>query len=102
MDSSPDRSVDRRPCTPEELNAALTGLPGWQARKGRLMREFRFKDFSEAFGFMARVALLAERMNHHPDWSNVYNRVTVELYTHDTGGITALDVELARRIGALS
>lgn len=94
--------MERRPLTPQELNAALAGLPGWQVRQGRLVREFRFADFSAAFGFMTRVALLAEQMNHHPDWSNVYNRVTVELVTHDAGGITALDVELARRIGALT
>ncbi len=93
--------MERRPLTPQQLDAALAGLPGWQARAGRLAREFRFADFSAAFGFMARVALLAEQMNHHPDWSNAYNRVTVELVTHDAGGITAFDVELARRISAL-
>ena len=94
--------MERRLLTPAELNAALTGLPGWQLRQGRLAREFRFADFSAAFGFMARVALLAEQMNHHPEWSNVWNRVRVELTTHDAGGLTSLDVELARRIGAIA
>jgi 4a-hydroxytetrahydrobiopterin dehydratase len=90
--------MDRSPLTPAELNDVVAALPGWQARSGRLVREFRFADFSQAFGFMARVALLAERMNHHPDWTNVYNRVTIELHTHDAGGVTAFDVELARQM----
>lgn len=85
-----------------ELNRALQGLPGWSLAGGKLQREFSFRDFNAAFGFMARVALLAEQMNHHPEWSNVWNRVRVELTTHDAGGLTSLDVELARRIGAIA
>jgi 4a-hydroxytetrahydrobiopterin dehydratase len=78
-----------------EISARLAGLPRWTIVGGKLRREFQFSDFSEAFGFMARVALAAEKLDHHPDWSNVWNRVTVELSTHDAGGITELDFELA-------
>ena len=77
---------------------ALEQLPGWTAAEGRdaLAKSFRFKDFNAAFGFMTRVALTAEKLNHHPEWSNVYNRVEVLLTTHDAGGVTELDVRLAR------
>jgi len=89
--------------TPAALAAALPGLPHWQhdAAAATLTRAFRFRDFSEAFGFMARVALLAERAGHHPDWSNSYNRVSISLSTHDAGGLTQKDIELARAIDAL-
>ena len=86
----------------EELSRALSELPGWSLAAGKLRREFRFADFNAAFGFMTRVALEAERMNHHPEWSNVWNRVVVELVTHDSGGITASDVALARKMNALA
>jgi 4a-hydroxytetrahydrobiopterin dehydratase len=78
-------------------------LPGWSLVVGRdaIERNCRFRDFSEAWGFMNRVALLAETQNHHPDWSNVWNRVRIELSTHDAGGLTANDVKLARAINAL-
>ena len=78
--------------------SALETLPGWSAlASGRdaIQRTYRFADFNAAFGFMVRVALLAEKLDHHPEWSNVYNRVEVTLTTHDAGGVTALDVELA-------
>ena len=77
---------------------ALRGLPGWAAANGRdaIAKTFLFADFNAAFGFMARVALMAEKMDHHPEWSNVYNRVEVTLSTHDAGGVTPLDVSLAR------
>ena len=81
--------------TDDEIAGRLAALPGWSLAGGRLRREFTFKDFSEAFRFMARTALVAEKMDHHPDWTNVWNRVTVELWTHDQGGITDLDLELA-------
>jgi 4a-hydroxytetrahydrobiopterin dehydratase len=84
--------------------AALgTELPGWAMVVGRdaIRREWRFGDFSAAWGFMARVALLAEKHDHHPEWSNVYNRVDIVLTTHDAGGISARDVDLARAIDAL-
>ncbi len=76
-------------------------LHHWQVTGDRLKRQFQFKDFSEAFAFMTRVALLAETMQHHPNWSNVYNRVTIELTTHDLGGLSELDAGLAQSIDAL-
>ncbi|MDO8900503.1 MAG: 4a-hydroxytetrahydrobiopterin dehydratase [Phenylobacterium sp.] len=79
--------------------AALTQLPGWTAGEGEreaLVRTYRFEDFNAAFGFMARVALMAETLDHHPEWFNVYNRVDVTLTTHDAGGVTELDVKLAQ------
>ncbi|MBZ0268290.1 4a-hydroxytetrahydrobiopterin dehydratase, partial [bacterium] len=79
----------------EEIRSRIEELPGWELRDNALVREFRFQDFVAAFAFMTKVALLAESRNHHPDWSNVYNRVTVALSTHDAGGITELDFELA-------
>ena len=77
------------------IAAALSALPGWSLDGGKLFTEFRFADFNAAFGFMARVALEAERANHHPEWFNVYNQVRVHLTTHDAGGITQLDLDLA-------
>ncbi len=76
---------------------ALADLPGWAEVDGRdaISKTFTFKDFNQAFGFMSRVALKAEAMNHHPEWFNVWNRVEVTLSTHDAGGLTELDVELA-------
>ena len=90
--------MTREPLDPNAVRDAMTGLSAWTlADDGKsISREFRFRDFGEAFGFMARVALAAEKMDHHPDWSNVWNRVTVELWTHDAGGITDLDFELAQ------
>jgi 4a-hydroxytetrahydrobiopterin dehydratase len=85
-----------------ELAHALAELPGWTLAAGKLHREYRFADFSAAFGFMARVALEAERLNHHPEWSNVWNRVVVDLVTHDSGGVTASDVALAKKMEALA
>ena len=73
----------------------MADLPDWTRTEGRIRREFQFPDFVEAFGFMSRVALVAEKMDHHPNWSNVYNRVVIELETHDAGGLTQLDFELA-------
>ena len=84
------------------LREALAALPGWTLVAGKLHRDLRFPDFVRAFGFMTSVALVAESMNHHPEWSNVYGRVTIDLTTHDAGGITELDLELARRIDALA
>ncbi len=77
---------------------AIAGLAGWREVKGRdaIAKTFRFKSFNQAWGFMSRVALKAERMNHHPEWTNVYNKVEVTLATHDAGGLTELDIELAR------
>ena len=84
------------------LEAALAKLSGWSLRDGKLHKQFRFDDFIQAFGFMTRVALVAEAMNHHPEWSNVWNRVDVDLTTHDAKGITELDVSLASRMDELA
>ncbi len=84
--------------------AALQELTGWQAVAGRdaLHKSFKFKDFNEAWGFMNRVALMAEKMDHHPEWSNVYNRVEITLSTHDCDGLSERDVKLARAIGKIA
>jgi 4a-hydroxytetrahydrobiopterin dehydratase len=89
--------------TDTEIAALATMLPAWVKRDHdkAIHRSFKFKDFSEAWGFMARVALLAEQLGHHPDWSNVWNKVDVTLSTHDAGGLTGNDVSLAKAIDAL-
>lgn len=87
--------------TPDQVDAALGDLPAWSLVDGRLHAEFVFADFAAAFAFMTAVAPVAEELDHHPDWSNVWNRVTVDLWTHDRGGLTGLDVELAQRMSAL-
>jgi len=81
-----------------EIDAALAQLPGWSLKDQKLHREYKFPSFAYAIGFMTAAAVLIERMNHHPEWSNVYNRVSVDLVTHDSGGITNRDVELARTL----
>ncbi|MEB3156180.1 MAG: 4a-hydroxytetrahydrobiopterin dehydratase [Cyanobacteriota bacterium] len=88
--------------TASEIQELAETLPAWSLVDGRLQRQFSFADFCEAFGFMTRVALVAERLDHHPEWSNVWNRVTIALTTHDIGGLSTLDVELARRIDGLA
>ena len=85
-----------------ELTAALSQLEGWTLQNEKLHRQFQFKSFVEAFGFMSSAALVAESMNHHPEWFNVYNRVTVDLTTHDANGISAMDVTLAKRMDELA
>jgi 4a-hydroxytetrahydrobiopterin dehydratase len=82
----------------EEITTRLQRVPGWTVLKGKLHREVQCKDFVEAFGFMSSVALIAEGMNHHPEWSNVYRTVVIDLTTHDAGGISELDFELASRV----
>jgi 4a-hydroxytetrahydrobiopterin dehydratase len=88
----------------EARAAALNGLPGWAEVEGRdaITRTFTFKDFNGAFGFMCRVALVAEKRDHHPEWRNVYRTVEVTLSTHDAGGVTTLDIELARAMDAIA
>jgi len=88
--------------TDAEIQEQLTGLSGWTIENGKLHKQFQFRSFIEAFGFMTRVALVAESMNHHPEWFNVYNRVTINLMTHDAGGISPLDFQLAKRADALA
>jgi 4a-hydroxytetrahydrobiopterin dehydratase len=87
-----------------EREAALASLSGWRwdAARGGIARRFVFADFNQAFGFMTRVALEAERADHHPEWTNVWNRVDILLTTHDAGGLTAKDIALAARIDALA
>jgi 4a-hydroxytetrahydrobiopterin dehydratase len=89
---------------PTERRAALKKLPGWKKVRGRdaISRTFVFADFSEAFGFMARAALAAEKMNHHPEWSNVYKRVEVTLSTHEAGGLTERDLRLAEAMDRIA
>src|ERR1700736_6530094 len=83
---------------------ALGGIPGWTEGSGReaIGKTFVFKDFNEAFGFMTRAALVAEKMDHHPEWRNVYKTVEVVLSTHDAGGLTSLDIELAKAMNAIA
>ena len=84
------------------IEAGLRGVPAWVVADGKLHREFVFRDFVEAMGFMTRVGIVAEKMDHHPEWFNVYKKVRVDLTTHDAGGITALDFDLARAMDALA
>lgn len=90
--------------SPADRAAALAELPGWEDVPGRdaIRKTYRFVDFNEAFGFMGRIALMAERLDHHPEWSNVWNRVEITLSTHDAGGVSRRDVALARFIEAAS
>lgn len=86
----------------DELKEALRTLPGWTIEDGKLHREYRFRDFVEAWGFMCSAALIVQSLDHHPEWFNVYHTVRVNLTTHDAGGITARDVELARAMESLA
>lgn len=88
--------------TDAEVEAALRDLPGWKKQGAKLQRAYQFADFARAFGFMATSAILIQEMNHHPEWSNVYNRVNIELTTHDAGGITEKDVQLAKTLDAVA
>ena len=94
--SRPERLSDA------EIKQALEGIPGWAVRSGKLHREFLYRNFNQAFGFMTRAALVAETMNHHPEWSNVYATVVVDLVTHSADGITKLDFALAKKMNAIS
>ncbi|MCH9684884.1 MAG: 4a-hydroxytetrahydrobiopterin dehydratase [Deltaproteobacteria bacterium] len=89
-------TASRSRLSDEEVTTQLADLPGWSVEDGKLTRHYRFQDFIAAVGFMTQVAIEAEQLDHHPNWSNVYNRVDVTLWTHDAGGLTALDVKLAR------
>lgn len=91
-----------RKLTAEEVENALQNLAGWQVRDGKLHREYRFRDFVEAWGFMTRAALVVQQMDHHPEWFNVYHTVRVDLVTHDAAGISRRDVELASKMDALA
>lgn len=88
--------------TDAEISAATKQLPGWSVKDGKLHREYKFPDFGFAMGFVAAAAPAIERLNHHPEWANVYNRVTVDLTTHDAGGITQKDCELAALLESIA
>lgn len=94
--------TSRELLTGDALQAAIADLDGWSVVDGKLHRQYSFTDFVAAFGFMASAALCAERRNHHPEWFNVYNTVRVDLATHDAGGITMFDVELAREFDRIA
>jgi len=85
-----------------EIEEELKNLPGWSVVNEKLHKEFQFDSFNQAFGFMTRAAMEIEKMNHHPEWFNVYNKITIELTTHDTGGITKNDVNLAKILNSLA
>jgi len=84
-----------------EIEQELKNLPGWKIVNEKLHKEFQFESFNQAFGFMTRSAMEIEKMNHHPEWFNVYNKITIELTTHDAGGITKNDVNLAKILNSL-
>lgn len=85
-----------------DIDEQLKDLPGWSIVNEKLHKEFQFESFNQAFGFMTRAAMEIEKMNHHPEWFNVYNRITIELTTHDAGGITKNDITLARILNSLA
>ncbi len=87
--------------TEEQIRTELSGLQGWSVASGKLHKDFVFDDFIEAFGFMCKAAIHIEKMNHHPEWFNVYNKISVDLVTHDAGGITQNDISLARTLNSL-
>jgi len=86
----------------EQISQELKNLPGWSVKDEKLQKDFEFVDFNEAFGFMTRAAMHIEKMNHHPEWFNVYNKLTVDLTTHDAGGITENDINLAKILNSLA
>jgi 4a-hydroxytetrahydrobiopterin dehydratase len=88
--------------TDEQIKKELTSLVGWSVVNGKLHKDFVFENFIEAFGFMSRAAIHVEKMNHHPEWFNVYNKIKVDLVTHDAGGITQNDINLARTLNSLA
>lgn len=88
--------------TEAQLQQSLAMLEGWKVVKGKLHKEYKFHSFAEAFGFMASVAIAAEAINHHPEWFNVYNKVVVDLVTHDLNGISTWDVVLAEKMDSLA
>ncbi len=92
----------RKKLTDTEIQNNLEELDGWSIKNGKLHKEFKFENFVAAFGFMTQLALIAESMNHHPEWFNVYNRVTIDMMTHDADGITELDIKFAIQANELS
>jgi 4a-hydroxytetrahydrobiopterin dehydratase len=94
--------MSRKLLPESDLATAVSSLPGWTVHNGKLHREYKFAGFPQAFGFMATAAPIIEKRDHHPEWSNVYNKVTVDLSTHDAGGITQLDVDLAKLLDGIA
>jgi 4a-hydroxytetrahydrobiopterin dehydratase len=93
---------DYRKLSESEMQQEVSGLDGWKVVGGKVNKTFEFGDFVQAFGFMTRVAMEAEKMNHHPEWFNVYNRVRIDLVTHDLGGISNYDIKLAKIIDRIA
>lgn len=94
--------MERKELSNQELEKTLAGLNGWSVSSGKLTRTFEFDDFTQAFGFMTRVAIEAEKLEHHPEWSNVYNKVTISLITHDLGNkISTYDAALAGKVNQI-
>jgi 4a-hydroxytetrahydrobiopterin dehydratase len=93
--------VSRRKVSEEEVQAALEDLPGWEVKDGKLHKEFKFSDFAAALGWMVQVGVHADKLNHHPDWCNGYNKVQVDLMTHDLGALSTWDLELAAKMEEL-
>lgn len=87
--------------SPEQLETELKNLDGWSIKNEKLHKEFQFADFNKTFEFMTKAAAKCEKMNHHPEWFNVYNRLTIDLTTHDVGGITQNDIDLAKILNSL-
>jgi 4a-hydroxytetrahydrobiopterin dehydratase len=93
---------DYRKLSESEIQQEVGGLDGWKVAGGKVNKTFEFGDFVQAFGFMTQVAMEAEKMNHHPEWFNVYNRVRIDLVTHDVGGISNYDIKLAKTIDRIA
>ena len=94
--------MSRRVVTDEEVRAALESLPGWQLRDGKLHKSYKFGSFAEAIGWMVSVGIYADKLDHHPDWCNGYNKVEVDLITHDLGALSTFDLDLAAKMEALA
>ncbi len=97
----PETEEEYRKLSKNEISRELRKIRNWKMVRGKIQRNFEFSNFSEAFGFMTRVALEAEKMEHHPEWFNVYNKVRIELVTHDVGGLSNFDFRLARTINRI-
>lgn len=93
--------MNRRMITENELSEEMVALPGWKVENGKLVKNYQFKSFAQAIGWMVSVALYADKIDHHPDWSNSYNKVNVELITHDLKALSTLDIKLAKRMESL-
>ena len=94
--------MERRKLTREEIDASLLELTGWEEQGGKFKKQFKFATFAEAIGWLVSLAIYADKIDHHPNWSNVYNRVTVELWTHDLDALSTLDVALAKKMNMLA